>query len=747
MAGLAGETPAETRSPTRGCAISFQRGTVIIPIAISAALTVALALPIAVRSQTPAQPVTAHPCAVTPNPMSIVEDPPVAPNPHNITLYAFQDGQRFCYKQHPTDAYREAPTIVAQNFPGYFDITLINRLPAPAGSSSSTAHASHMTAQPPPQGNPPCDVLDTGPTPPPMSPTGQTWPTPNPARTFPSSPFLTYLDHKRSVDPYFPRPGVTPPHQGDTNLHFHGLDTDPLEDNVFRSTIAAPNHTCKFHIPLYVNQAEGTYWYHTHMHHVAEVQVSGGLAGALIIVPASGSPPAYAGRVLLVKDLVAAGRTSEAVQKEHRAEQLASSHAVAPSNAPVAVPTPVAGATPAADALTPVPNVNPRNPPAWFTPTGNGDQSADCHGNTPEPSSTYQPMTVNGVRIPVTGDKQIRIPQTWHSAAADERYRIIDASANGYLHVKQFELVGSVRHEKRLVVVARDGVDVGKNHLAVNRRSVLVPPGGRLDISVARSANDQVIVADGDFCAGNNGDATPSRDLLVIHPAKEVRATSARRMAAAPAAVPHLADATHLTAADAFLKALAPEAQRPHRVLTFQQYWDGFYVTETSGDDPMHPTANGFIEEPFTLAPPKAGSHDTYVMPTIHVHRPVRKPGSAPYVEHWTLVNAATQIHAFHIHQLTFVTLNNPFEPLQTKVFEDTTPLMPGTPCIMQSDGKTCVKRTDNTFTQFVLPTKTEIEIDFSKVPLGRWVYHCHMLDHEDKGMMGIIQVDGGEPV
>jgi hypothetical protein len=202
-----------------------------------------------------------------------------------------------------------------------------------------------------------------------------------------------------------------------------------------------------------------------------------------------------------------------------------------------------------------------------------------------------------------------------------------------------------------------------------------------------------------------------------------------------------------VTAADAFLTSLAPEAQRPHRVLTFQQYWDGFYVTETSGDDPFHLTAGTFVEEPFTLAPPQAGSHDTYVMPTIHVHRPKRTPGSPPYVEHWTLVNAATQIHAFHIHQLTFVTLNNPFEPKQTKVFEDTTPLMPGTPCIMQSDGKTCVKRTDNTFTQWVLPTKTEIEIDFSKVPLGRWVYHCHMLDHEDKGMMGIIQVDGGAPV
>jgi FtsP/CotA-like multicopper oxidase with cupredoxin domain len=121
-------------------------------------------------------------------------------------------------------------------------------------------------------------------------------------------------------------------------------------------------------------------------------------------------------------------------------------------------------------------------------------------------------------------------------------------------------------------------------------------------------------------------------------------------------------------------------------------------------------------------------------MPTIHVHK--------KQIEHWTLVNAATQIHAFHIHQLTFVTLNNPFEPEQTHVFEDTTPLMPGMPCIMH--GTTCVPRAP-TSTQpatMVLPSKTEIEIDFRNVPSGTWVFHCHMLFHEDHGMMGIIQVD-----
>ncbi|MBV8779594.1 MAG: hypothetical protein JO258_20580, partial [Alphaproteobacteria bacterium] len=159
--------------------MAIRRGVLMIPIAVLAALGAAAALPTAVRSQAPAQPVALHPCAPgTPNPSSIVEDPPVAPDPHNITLYAFQDGQRYCYKQHPNDAYREAPTIVARNFPDYFDITLINRLQIPGGAHESHAHQS--------QGIPPCPVLDTAPSPAPMSPNGETWPTPNPARTVPA---------------------------------------------------------------------------------------------------------------------------------------------------------------------------------------------------------------------------------------------------------------------------------------------------------------------------------------------------------------------------------------------------------------------------------------------------------------------------------------------------------------------------------------------------------------------------------
>jgi FtsP/CotA-like multicopper oxidase with cupredoxin domain len=46
----------------------------------------------------------------------------------------------------------------------------------------------------------------------------------------------------------------------------------------------------------------------------------------------------------------------------------------------------------------------------------------------------------------------------------------------------------------------------------------------------------------------------------------------------------------------------------------------------------------------------------------------------------------------------------------------------------------------DATFA-FVKPSVTRILLDFRHVPRGEFVYHCHMLFHEDSGMMGIIRV------
>jgi FtsP/CotA-like multicopper oxidase with cupredoxin domain len=40
-----------------------------------------------------------------------------------------------------------------------------------------------------------------------------------------------------------------------------------------------------------------------------------------------------------------------------------------------------------------------------------------------------------------------------------------------------------------------------------------------------------------------------------------------------------------------------------------------------------------------------------------------------------------------------------------------------------------------------VKPRITKILLDFRHVPRGTFVFHCHMLFHEDRGMMAIIKV------
>lgn len=68
-----------------------------------------------------------------------------------------------------------------------------------------------------------------------------------------------------------------------TNLHFHGLHISPSPgaDDVFLQIPPGELHEYRFTLP--VDHPAGTFWYHPHVHgHTAE-QVSGGLAGAILV--------------------------------------------------------------------------------------------------------------------------------------------------------------------------------------------------------------------------------------------------------------------------------------------------------------------------------------------------------------------------------------------------------------------------------------------------------------------------------
>ncbi|MET4579259.1 multicopper oxidase family protein [Ottowia thiooxydans] len=74
------------------------------------------------------------------------------------------------------------------------------------------------------------------------------------------------------------------PHQfNNTNFHFHGAHVSPsgIADNVMRSM--APGNTYNVEIKIPPDHTRGTYWYHPHHHGSADVQMSSGMLGAIVV--------------------------------------------------------------------------------------------------------------------------------------------------------------------------------------------------------------------------------------------------------------------------------------------------------------------------------------------------------------------------------------------------------------------------------------------------------------------------------
>jgi FtsP/CotA-like multicopper oxidase with cupredoxin domain len=91
--------------------------------------------------------------------------------------------------------------------------------------------------------------------------------------------------------------------------------------------------------------------------------------------------------------------------------------------------------------------------------------------------------------------------------------------------------------------------------------------------------------------------------------------------------------------------------------------------------------------------------------------------------EEWTIVNTDQQYHSFHIHQTPFLVTEVGGVRWNDDSLRDTISVPPAT-----DQG----------------PGTLKVVIPFTDpVIVGRFVYHCHAVDHEDKGMMGVIQVVG----
>jgi FtsP/CotA-like multicopper oxidase with cupredoxin domain len=90
------------------------------------------------------------------------------------------------------------------------------------------------------------------------------------------------------------------------NVHFHGTNTWPKchADEVIHTLINS-GQTFKYTVKFPANEPPGLYWYHPHVHPLAEAAVQGGASGAIVVDGIENLQPAVAGlpaRVLLIRD-------------------------------------------------------------------------------------------------------------------------------------------------------------------------------------------------------------------------------------------------------------------------------------------------------------------------------------------------------------------------------------------------------------------------------------------------------------
>jgi FtsP/CotA-like multicopper oxidase with cupredoxin domain len=101
---------------------------------------------------------------------------------------------------------------------------------------------------------------------------------------------------------------------GSMNIHYHGTNTSPgcHEDNVTKTLInpslkpGSPASTFQYNVHFPTNEPPGLYWYHPHVHMLAEAAVFGGASGALIVDGIENVQPAIGGlreRVIVIRDL------------------------------------------------------------------------------------------------------------------------------------------------------------------------------------------------------------------------------------------------------------------------------------------------------------------------------------------------------------------------------------------------------------------------------------------------------------
>ncbi len=262
---------------------------------------------------------------------------------------------------------------------------------------------------------------------------------------------------------------------------------------------------------------------------------------------------------------------------------------------------------------------------------------------------------------------------------------------------------------QQVEIVALDGVATGSQDGTRHGKlmpvdDVYIPPSGRAEFIIPKipAHVKRVTLETKKIDTGPAGDTDIRREVAVIQPQTMDQSMAKPGMAmagmggatmmppvtgpAGPQRFDNLDDAKVTKTRHLYFSEIFPDPQDPNEGL--------FYIT-----------VNGKVPQLF----------DPNAPPSITTTQGA--------VEDWVIENHTNEVHEFHIHQIHFQVrdINGVPVPVTQRQFRDTfeVPYWSGTGPY----------------------TSVKLRMDFRGAVVGDFVYHCHILDHEDAGMMAVIHV------
>ena len=338
------------------------------------------------------------------------------------------------------------------------------------------------------------------------------------------------------------------------------------------------------------------------------------------------------------------------------------------------------------------PLLNPDAPPSKSEPVLPKmliDRDGDAANNGTGFGKPARDLSLNFVAVPYPD-----YPPATIAMKPGERqlWRVLNASAITYLNLAL--LYG--REAQRLGVVAIDGVPLSVagaapvawvDHLGV-------PPGARVEFIVTGPpAGMSGLLVTRTVDTGQGGENDPNRALASIRAAADAPEPRSR-LPDSPqpphaAARPWLGDVAPVRVRRLYFSEKLEDPANPNSATTFYLTVDG------QAPAPFDPAAD---------------------VPNI-----VARQGE---VEDWIIENRSTELHAFHIHQIHFQLREWSGAPVNEPFLRDTVN-------VPYYNGRTL---------QY---PSVRLRMDFRDPDsVGTFVYHCHLLEHEDGGMMGTVRVE-----